>query len=150
VDDSGTIYHFDSAQVVAGQTPFSGEHPVAAAKCKTGKTNRSARSRWQETPFRKEELVHFLQSTTRACGENTGLRIELHLAHWRNTHHQSVVVQRKSLKGMASRFYRDWPILCLCSFDGASNANLRYARSDEFWLSYDPGVINLPGGREIG
>src|SRR5262249_15206501 len=116
----------------------------------TGKTNCSTRSSRQKPPFRQEELVHFLQSTTRTGGENTGLRIKLHLAHWRKTQHQSVIVQRKTLERMASCFYRDWPILCLCAFDGALNTNFRYARSDEFWLSYDPGVINLPGGREIG
>src|SRR6266699_3286685 len=120
--------------MVAGQTPFSSEHPVAAAKCKTCETDCSARSSWQETAFRQEELIDFFQSTTRACGQNAGLRIKLHLAHRRNTHHQSIVVQTKSLKGMSSCFYRDRPILCLGSFDSVLNASLRRATSDDFWL----------------
>src|SRR6266550_5285898 len=120
--------------MIARQPPFSGEHSVAAAKCKTRETDCSARSSWQKTPFRQEELVHFFQSTTCACGQNAGLRIKLHLPHRRNIHDQSIVVQAKSLKGMPSCFYRDRPILCLCSFEGVLNASLRRATSDEFWL----------------
>src|SRR5206468_9553925 len=33
----------------------------------------------RKTAFRQEELVHFLQSTTRACGQNASHRIKLHL-----------------------------------------------------------------------
>src|SRR5947207_782 len=135
--------------MVAGQTPFSGEHPVTAAKCKTCQTDCSARSSRQETPSRQEELVHFFQSTTCACSQNAGLRIKLHLAHWRNTDDECIVVQAKSLKGMSSGFYRDRPILCLCSFESVLNASLRDATSDDFWLRYDPGVVNLPGCRVI-
>ena len=50
---------------------------------------------------------------------------------------------------MSSCFYRDRPILCLCSFEGVLNASLRRATGDDFWLGYDPGVENLPGGRVI-
>src|SRR6266576_831323 len=141
MDYPGAIDHFDSAQMVAGQTPFSGEHPVTSAKCKTCETDCSARSSRQETAFRQEELIHFFQSTTRACGQNAGLRIKLHLTHRRNTHDQSIVVQTKSLKGMSSCFYRDRPILCLCSFESVLNAILRRATRDDFWLRSDPGDV---------
>src|SRR5882757_4196424 len=120
--------------MVASQTPFSGEHPVAAAKCKTCETHCSARSSRQETPFRQEELIHFFQSTTRACRQNACLRIKLHLAHRRNTHDQSIVVQTESLKGMSSCFYSDRPILCLCSLESVLNVSLRRATGDDFWL----------------
>src|SRR5919198_5554091 len=110
--------------MIAGQTPFSGEHAVTAAKCKTCETDCSARSSRQETTFRQEELVHFFQSTTCTCSENAGLRIKLHLAHWRNTDDQTIVVQAKSLKGMSSCFYRDRPILCHCSFESVLDACL--------------------------
>src|SRR4029077_855236 len=136
--------------MVASQTPFSGEHPVAAAKGKTCETDCSARSSRQETPSRQEELVDFFQSTTRACGQNAGLRIKLHLAHRRNTDDQSIVVQTKSLKGMSSCFYRDRPILCFCPFEGVLNASLRCATRDYFRLDYDPCVENLAGSRVIG
>src|SRR4029077_12014987 len=135
--------------MVASQTPFSGKHPVAAAKCKTCETDCSARSSRQETPSRQEELIHFFQSTTRACGQNAGLLLKLHLAHRRNANDQSIVVKKNSLKGMSSCFYRDRPILCLCSFEGVLNALLRRATGNDFWLGYDPGVVNLPGGRVI-
>src|SRR5439155_12998749 len=100
----------------------------------TCKTDFHARSSRQETPSRQEELVHFFQSTTRACGQNAGLRIKLYLAHRRNTNDQPIVVQTKSLKGMSSCFYRDRPILCLGSFESVLNASLRSATSDDFWL----------------
>src|SRR4030095_6914565 len=112
---------------------------------KTCQTDCSARSSRQETPSGQEELVHFFQSTTCACSQNAGLRIELHLAHRRNTDDQSIVVQAKSLKRMASCFYRDRPILCGRSFDSALNASLRHTKSDKFRLRYDPGIVNLPG-----
>src|SRR6266480_7935158 len=120
--------------MVAGQTPFSGKHSVTAAKCKTCQTDCSARSSRQKTASRQEELVHFFQSTTCACSQNSGLRIELHLAHGRNTDDESIVVQAKSLKGMSSCFYRDRAIVCLCSFESALNASLRDATRDDFWL----------------
>src|SRR5881227_3402569 len=135
--------------MVAGQTPFSGKHTIAAAKCKTCQTDCSARASWQVTASRKKEPVHFFQSTTRACGQNAGLRIKLHLAHRRNIHDQSIVVQTESLKGMPACFYCDRPILCFCSFEGMLNASLRCATSDEFWLGYDPSIVNLPGSRVI-
>src|SRR5882724_40050 len=102
MDYPGAIDHFDSAQMVTGQTPFSGEHPVAAAKCKTCETDCSARSIRQETPSRQEELVHFFQPTTGDCGQNPGGRIKLYLAHRRNTLSHSIVVETKSLKGISS------------------------------------------------
>src|SRR5881227_3427747 len=120
--------------MVAVQTPFSGKHPIAAAKCKTCQTDCSARASWQVTASRKKEPVHFFQSTTPACGQNAGLRIKLHLAHRRNIQDQSIVVQTESLKGMSSCFYRDRPILCLCSFESVLNASLRRATRDDFWL----------------
>src|ERR1700757_2753847 len=120
--------------MVASQTPFSGEHPVAAAKCETCQTDCSARSSWQETPFRQQELVHFFQSTARACSQNAGLRIKLHLAHRRNTDDQSIVVQAKSFKGMSTSFHRARPILCRCAFESALNASLRHTTRDDFWL----------------
>src|SRR5690348_14646116 len=102
MDNSGAIDHFDSAQVIAGETPFSGKHPVATSKCKTCETDRSARASGQETPFSQQKLVHFFQPTTRACGQNAGLRIKLYLAHRRDTNDHSIVVEAKSLKGMSS------------------------------------------------
>src|SRR6476646_236812 len=135
--------------MIAGSTAFTGEHRIAAAKCKTCETDCSTRPSGKETPSRKEKLVHFFQSTTSAGSQNAGLRIKLHLAHRRNTHDQSIVVQTKSLKRMSSCFYRDRPILCLCSVEGVLNASLRNARRDDFWLRYDPGVVNLPSDRVI-
>src|SRR4029077_11014379 len=120
--------------MVAGKTPFSSEHPIAAAKCKTCETDCSARPSWQETALRQEELVHFFQSTARSGSQNAGLRIKLHLAHRRNTDDQSIVVQAKSLKGMSSCFYCHRPILRLCSFESVLNASLRRATGDDFWL----------------
>src|SRR5215472_7298534 len=114
--------------MVAGQTPFSGEHPVTAAKRKTCKTDGSARASRQETPSRQKEFVHFFQSTTCACSQNAGLRIKLHVTHRRNTDNHSIVVQAKSFKGMSSCFDGDRPILCFCSFDSLLNASFRHAR----------------------
>src|SRR6476646_280593 len=135
--------------MIAGSTAFTGEHRIAAAKCKTCETDCSTRPSGKETPSRKEKLVHFFQSTTSAGSQNAGLRIKLHLTHRRNTDDQSIVVQTKSLKGMSSCFYRHRPILCFCSFEGVLNASLRRATGDDFWLGYDPGVENLPGGHVI-
>src|SRR6188474_436510 len=149
MDYPQAIHDFDSAQVVAGQTPFSGKHPVAAAKSKACETDCSARTSWQETPSLQQELIHFFQSTTRARSQNAGLRIKLHLAHRRNTDDQSIVVQTKSLKRMSSCFYRDGPTLCLSSFHGVLNASLRGASGDDFRLSYDPGIVSLSSGHVI-
>src|SRR4029079_1214844 len=134
MDNPGAIDHFDSAQVIAGQTPFPGEHPLAAAKCKTRQPDGSTRSCRQETPFRQEKLVYFFQSTTGACSQNAGLWIKLDLAHRRNTDDQSIVVEAKSFKGMTSCFYCDRPIFCFGSLNGALNASLRYTGSDYFRL----------------
>src|SRR5204863_9870274 len=101
---------------------------------KACETDCSARSSRQATAFRQKQLIHFIQSTTRAWRQNASLRIKLHLADRRNTDDQSIVVQTKSFKGMASCFYRDRPILCLCSFESVLNASLRSATSDDFWL----------------
>src|SRR5690242_14059813 len=116
--------------MIAGETPFSREHSVATAKCKTCETDRSARSSRQKTASCQKELVHFFQSAACACVQNASLGIELHFAHRRNTDEQSIVVQAKSFKGMSPRFYRDGPILCLRSFDRALNASLRYTTGD--------------------
>src|SRR4026207_284876 len=54
--------------------------------------------------LRRNKPIHFFQSTTRACSQNAGLHIKLHLAQRRNIRDQSIFVQTSSFKGMPSCF----------------------------------------------
>jgi hypothetical protein len=84
--------------VIAGQTPFSGKHPVTTTEGETGKTDGAARSDGQETPFAKEKLIHVFDAATGTCRQDACPGIEFHLAHAGDIHDKAIVVQTKSFE----------------------------------------------------